>query len=218
MKDIAIFGKGGYGQEMKCLIDAINKVNPEWNFIGYFDDAGEKGEKVFGGELLGNMDDLNSWDKPLNIVISIGKPSSLYYVASRITNPKVSFPNLVAPDVTFHNKESVKMGKGNVIFFHSIISLEVEFGDFNLLNNGVYVGHNTKVGSYNIINPSSRISGNVEIGEHNFLGVGCAVLQGIKIGKEVKVSAGSYIFRNTKDGQLYMGNPASVKVIPRINK
>ena len=218
MKDIAVFGKGGYGQEMKCLIDAINRVNPEWNFIGYFDDAGEKGEKVFGGELLGNMDDLNSWDKPLNIVISIGKPSSLFSVASRITNPRVSFPNLVAPDVTFHNRESVKMGKGNVVFFHSIISLEVEFGDFNLLNNGVYVGHNTKVGSYNIINPSSRISGNVEIGEHNFLGVGCAVLQGIKIGKEVKVSAGSYIFRNTKDGQLYMGNPASVKVIPRINK
>lgn len=218
MKDIAVFGKGGYGQEMKCLIDAINRVNPEWNFIGYFDDAGEKGEKVFGGELLGNMDDLNSWDKPLNIIISIGKPSSLFSVASRITNPRVSFPNLVAPDVTFHNRESVKMGKGNVVFFHSIISLEVEFGDFNLLNNGVYVGHNTKVGSYNIINPSSRISGNVEIGEHNFLGVGCAVLQGIKIGKEVKVSAGSYIFRNTKDGQLYMGNPASVKVIPRINK
>ena len=156
MKDIAVFGKGGYGQEMKCLIDAINRVNPEWNFIGYFDDAGEKGEKVFGGELLGNMDDLNSWDKPLNIVISIGKPSSLFSVASRITNPRVSFPNLVAPDVTFHNRESVKMGKGNVVFFHSIISLEVEFGDFNLLNNGVYVGHNTKVGSYNIINPSGK--------------------------------------------------------------
>lgn len=218
MKDIAIFGKGGYGQEMKCLIDAINRVNEEWNFIGYFDDAGEKGEKVFGGELLGNMDDLNHWDKELNLVISIGKPSSLYSVASRITNPNILFPNLIAPDATFHHKESVKMGIGNVVFFHSIISLEVEMGDFNLLNNGTYVGHNTKIGSYNIINPSSRISGSVEIGDKNFLGVGCAVLQGLKIGNEVKVSAGSYIFRNTKDGQLYMGNPAMVKIIPKINK
>lgn len=218
MKDIAIFGKGGYGQEMKCLIDAINRVNEEWNFIGYFDDAGEKGEKVFGGELLGNMDDLNHWDKELNLVISIGKPSSLYSVASRITNPNILFPNLIAPDATFHHKESVKMGKGNVVFFHSIISLEVEMGDFNLLNNGTYVGHNTKIGSCNIINPSSRISGSVEIGDKNFLGVGCAVLQGLKIGNEVKVSAGSYIFRNTKDGQLYMGNPAMVKIIPKINK
>ena len=110
------------------------------------------------------------------------------------------------------------MGKGNVIFFHSIVSLGVEFGDFNLLNNGVYVGHNSKIDSYNVINPSSRISGNVEIGTRNFFGVGCAVLQGIKIGNEVKVSAGSYIFRNTKDGQLYMGNPAVMKIIPRINK
>ena len=218
MKDIAIFGKGGYGQEMKCLIDAINSVNNEWNFIGYFDDAGEKGEELFGGKLIGNMDDLTDWDNELNLVISIGKPSSLHFVASRITNPNILFPNLVAPDVVFHNKESVKMGKGNVVFFHSIISLEVEFGDFNLLNNGTYVGHNTKIGSYNIINPSSRISGNVEIGTKNFLGVGCAVLQGLKIGNEVKVSAGSYIFRNTKDGQLYMGNPAVMKIVPKIEK
>lgn len=218
MKDIAIFGKGGYGQEMKCLIDSINRVNNEWNFIGYFDDAGEKGEELFGGKLIGNMDDLNHWDKELNVVISIGRPSSLFYVASRISNPNILFPNLVAPDVVFHNKESVKMGKGNVVFFHSIISLEVEFGNFNLLNNGTYVGHNTKIGSYNIINPSSRISGNVEIGTRNFLGVGCAVLQGLKIGSEVKVSAGSYIFRNTKDGQLYMGNPAVMKIVPKIEK
>ena len=187
-------------------------------YNGYFDDAGEKGEMVFGGELLGNMDDLNHWDKELNLVISIGKPSSLYSVASRISNPKIQFPNLIAPDVVFHHKESVKMGKGNVVFFHSIISLEVEMGDFNLINNGTYVGNNTKIGSYNIIKPSSRISGSVEIGEKNFLGVGCAVLQGLKIGNEVKVSAGSYIFRNTKDGQLYMGNPAMVKIIPKINK
>lgn len=218
MKDIAIFGKGGYGQEMKCLIDAINHVSEKWNFIGYFDDAGEKGEQVFGGTLLGNMDDLNQWDKELYVVISIGKPSSLYSVASRITNSNIQFPNLIAPDVVFHHKDSVKMGKGNVIFFHSIVSLEVEFGDFNLLNNGSYVGHNTKIGNFNVINPSSRISGNVEIGTKNFLGVGCAVLQGIKIGNEVKVSAGSYIFRNTKDGQLYMGNPAVMKIIPKNGK
>lgn len=218
MKDIAIFGKGGYGQEMKCLIDAINREKKEWKFIGFFDDDGEKGEELFGGKLLGNMDDLNKWDKELNLVISIGNPLSLHFVVSRITNPNIQYPNLVAPDVVFHHKDSVKMGKGNVIFFHSIVSLEVEFGDFNLLNNGTYVGHNTKIGSYNIINPSTKISGNVEIGTRNFLGVGCAVLQGIKIGNEVKVSAGSYIFRNTKDGQLYMGNPAVMKIIPRINK
>lgn len=215
MKDIAIFGKGGYGQEIKCLIDAINKENHEWNFIGFFDDAGEKGEQTFGGPLLGGMEELNSWNKELYVVISIGKPSSLSYVASRINNSNIQYPNLIAPDVTFHHRESVKMGKGNVVFFHSIISLEVEMGDFNLLNNDTYIGHNTKIGSFNVINPSSRLSGSIEIGDRNFLGVGCAVLQGLKIGNDVKISAGSYIFRNTKDGQLYMGNPAVIKSIPR---
>lgn len=218
MKDIAIFGKGGYGQEMKCLIDAINRVSEEWNFIGFFDDAGKKGEETFGGLLLGGMNELNSWDRPLNIVISTGKPSSIKSIVSRITNPLVDFPNLISPDIIWHNRESVKMGKGNVVFYHCIISLETELGDFNLFNSDTYFGHNSTLGSFNVLNPTTRISGNVTIGNENFFGVGSAVLQGLKIGDNIKVSAGSYIFRNTKDGQLYMGNPAVMKVIPQIKK
>ena len=40
MKDIAIYGAGGLGREVACLIRMINesKEIPEWNFIGFFDD------------------------------------------------------------------------------------------------------------------------------------------------------------------------------------
>ena len=40
MKDIAIYGAGGIGREVACLIRMINesKEIPEWNFIGFFDD------------------------------------------------------------------------------------------------------------------------------------------------------------------------------------
>lgn len=46
MKDIAIFGAGGFGREVACLIRSINEcidVDEErWNFIGFFDDVKEK--------------------------------------------------------------------------------------------------------------------------------------------------------------------------------
>ena len=39
MNDIAIYGAGGYGREIACLIN--NKINSEvkeWNLVGFFDD------------------------------------------------------------------------------------------------------------------------------------------------------------------------------------
>lgn len=53
-------------------------------------------------------------------------------------------------------------------------------GNFNLLNNDVFVGHNSIIGSYNVMNPSVRVSGNVSIGNTNFLGVSSVVLQTLK--------------------------------------
>ena len=38
MKDIAIYGAGGFGREVACLLRRINEQAPKWNLIGFFDD------------------------------------------------------------------------------------------------------------------------------------------------------------------------------------
>ena len=38
MKDIAVYGFGGYGREIASIIKSINTVEPTWNFVGFFDD------------------------------------------------------------------------------------------------------------------------------------------------------------------------------------
>ena len=35
VKDIAIFGAGGFGREVACLLRKINAVEPTWNFVGF---------------------------------------------------------------------------------------------------------------------------------------------------------------------------------------
>ena len=47
-KDIAIFGAGGFGREVLALIKEINRIEPQWNILGFFDDGLEKGEIVKG--------------------------------------------------------------------------------------------------------------------------------------------------------------------------
>ena len=45
MKEIAIYGFGGFGREVACLIRKINERQPRWKFIGYFDDGHASGDR-----------------------------------------------------------------------------------------------------------------------------------------------------------------------------
>ena len=209
LKDIAIYGAGGFGREIACLINRINENEPTWKLVGFFDDGVEKGEMVSHfGPVLGGMQELNVWQSKINVVVAIGIPSTIKKVVEKIDNVNVEFPNIIAPNVTFLEKESVLMGKGNLICSNCLISCDVKIGDFNIFNGFVPVGHDVEIGNYNVIMPSVNISGAVKIGDCNFFGVQSVVLQRLKIGNDTRIGANSVIIRNTKDGNLYMGNPA----------
>ncbi len=209
MKDIAIYGAGGFGREVACLLNAINRKNPEWNFIGFFDDNKPKGTFIDYGEVLGGMDELNSWNAELSVAIAVGVPGNIKELAGRIVNPHISFPNILAPDTVLLDPDRVAFGCGNILCMGCILSTNVHIGDFNVMNGVVTLGHDVRIGSFNCIMSSVNISGNVSVGDRNFFGVKSAVLQGVRIGNDVRIGAGSVVMRNTADNFLYMGNPAT---------
>ena len=61
MKDIAIYGAGGFGREVQLLIEQLNAKELTYNFIGFFDDGKSKGELINGFPVLGGMEELNGW-------------------------------------------------------------------------------------------------------------------------------------------------------------
>lgn len=209
LKNIAIYGAGGFGHEVACILNKINAVEPTWNLIGFFDDGVEKGKPISHfGPVLGNIDDLNAWDNSLAVVLAIGNPAVVKLLANKISNEKIFFPNIIAPSVSFLDRESVQMGKGNLILSNCLVSCDVKIGDFNIFNGFIPVGHDVEIGNYNVVMPSVNISGAVKIGDCNFFGVQSVVLQCLKVGNDTRIGANSVIIRNTKDGNLYMGNPA----------
>lgn len=215
MKDIAIYGAGGFGREVACVIKKINEASeqPVWNLIGFFDDTYPKVTENEYGKVFGGMDVLNNWPTDISIVISIGTPSALKKISSLIQNKHVDFPNIISPDVTFMDRHNYKIGIGNIICPGALISCHASIGDFNILNDFVSIGHDTVVGNYNSFMTASRISGHVTIGDLNYFGVNCCVLQGLSIGNNTKIAAGSALLRRTKDGYTYMGVPASPLII-----
>lgn len=210
MKDIAIYGAGGFGHEVACLLRIINEKELTWNFIGFFDDGKEKGSSNEYGEILGGMVEVNAWITPLSIVIAIGSPHIVERIVNSIQNPYIDFPNVIAPDTIFLDKSHFSMGQGNLICTGCLFSTNVQIGNFNCFNGFITVGHDACIGNFNSIMPAVRVSGEVKIGERNFFGVGSAILQQVKVGYDTVVGANSVIIRKTKDGSTYVGNPALI--------
>ena len=75
MKDIAIYGAGGFGREVACLINLINRDKPAWNLIGFYDDNEELiGTNNEYGKVIGGIDQLNAYNAELAVAIAIGNP------------------------------------------------------------------------------------------------------------------------------------------------
>ena len=209
MKQIAIYGAGGFGREVACLLNKINEIEPTWELVGFFDDGIEIGKEVSHfGKTLGGINELNAWPTELSIAFTIGNPKIVETLVSRVTNPHIQFPNIIAPTVYFADLETFKIGRGNIIQKHCSFSCDVTIGDFNVMDGADVFGHDDVVGSFNTFMPAMRISGEVTIGDCNFFGVGSIILQQIKIGNHIRLGAGSVLMRKPKDGFLYMGNPA----------
>lgn len=210
MKDIAIYGAGGFGKEVASMIlNKINAVEPTWNIVGFFDDDVEPGTEISHfGKCLGGVDVVNSWQTPLSIALAIGSSATLKKLVEKIDNPNIDYPNLIHPNCDFADMESVKMGKGNVIMKNVTLSCDVTIGDFNQFNSLSALAHDVKVGSFNIFMPLTRVSGETVIGDCNFFGINAIILQQMKIGNETRIGANSVVMTKTKDGSLYMGNPA----------
>ena len=209
-KEIAIYGAGGFGREVFCLINKINAAGGEqWNVIGFFDDGLEKGTPVkHYGMVLGGIEAVNAWDRELALVVAVGSTVNMKNITSRIHNPLISFPNIIHPDVVFSDADSMMMGQGNIVQRGSAFSCDVTIGSFNVFNGGTVLGHDVRMGSCNILMPAVRISGATTVGDGNFFGIASIVLQGLKVGNGVTLGAGSVLMTKPKDGKLYMGNPA----------
>lgn len=206
---IAIYGAGGFGKEVACLIDRINAHGGDWQLIGFFDDSKTPGMDVSRyGKVLGGMDALDAVNEPLAIAFAINDHKVVRRIRESISNANISFPNLIDPSVFLVDKLTLKMGEGNVIQNHCMISCDVVIGSFNLINDHVVVGHDNVIGDYNGLMPGAHLSGSVTIGDNNLLGVASVVLQGMTIGDGVTLGANSVLMTQPRDNTTYLGVPA----------
>lgn len=207
MRKIAIVGAGGFGREIKIILDNINKIKSTYNFIGYYDDGVATESLINGFPILGRIDDLKNVCEELSIIIAIGNPVIKKKVISSIRNNYISFPNIISPNALISD-DFVSLGKGNIICAGTILTCNIEIKDFVILNLMCTVGHDTTINSYCSFMPSVNISGEVTINDGVYVGTGAKIINQLEIGANTIVGAGAVVAKSLPPNCTAIGIPA----------
>lgn len=209
MKDIVIIGSGGLAKEVCWLINRNNIIKSEWNILGYI--SKEKiGTIVYGYPIIGDDNWFKNYGSKLSVVCAIGDGRIRKKIIDQYSIYKnLEFPNIISNEVILD--KSVRIGKGCIIFPHTLLTVDIRVSDFVLLNYGCIIGHDVMIDSFSTVNPGAHVSGNVKINERVTVGVGANILQGLEIGENSIIGGGATVIGNIPSDSVAVGVPAKIK-------
>lgn len=199
---IAIYGAGGLGKEVKTIIDAINKVKPTYQFIGYFDDN-QQGERI-----IGDVNALNAWKNELYIVVAIGSPVTKKKIIAAIYNQQVKYATLIHPEVIIGDIKKVTIGAGAILTAGSILTTDIKIGNHVLINLNTTIGHDVIISDFCSIMPGVNIAGAVKLELGVLIGSGAIIINEAQVGSAASVGAGAVVTKDIKASTTVVGVPA----------
>jgi sugar O-acyltransferase (sialic acid O-acetyltransferase NeuD family) len=207
MKDLAIIGAGDFGREVALLVHQLNKAQPTWNLVGFYDDNLPKGSRVFKLPVLGGVGDIKN---DPSLVVGISNPKVKKSIVEKLAGQGFDFPSLISPSCEVGDPDNF-LGKGCIITAGCILTVNITIGDFVIINLATTVGHDAHIGDFTSIMPHCSISGGAKIGSECYFGTGSSILQNLSIGDGSIIGAGAVITKSF---------PANAKLIglPAINK
>ena len=211
-----LIGIGANNPETIRMVNAINKVDPSFEFTGFIDnDPDKKGIDFYGYRVIGSVEKIQaSRDSGIKYINLITRDCITRYETSiEAYKYGAIFANFIHPNVSL---ELIDIGLGNYIQESVILQAGVRVGNNSSIHMGALIGHESNIGNSVFIAHGCNISGLVNIEDGVFLGAGVTVVPRVKIGKWSLIGAGSVITKDIPPYSLVYGNPA--KVIKSINK
>lgn len=205
-KPFFIVGAGGQGRETLDVVDAINSVDPRWEFLGFVSDT-EPNARVLerlGASWLGNIEQAKSFARA-SFSVGVGSGVDRIRIANELRGVH-DLVSLVHPNATFGRH--VRFGEGITICSHVSVTTNIDIGDLALINRNSTVGHDCVLGEAATVNPGVNISGNVTISDHVTIGTGASIIQGLNIGVGAVIGAGAAVVGDVGAGSTVVGVPA----------
>lgn len=207
MKDLIIVGTGGVGRETAQIVEEMNKVEKEWNILGFIDDNKDlKGKIVNGYRVIGDRTYLNYFEKEVYVVIAIANYSVKKELVKFLINQNVKYATLIHPSVRLN--DTIKIGEGSIVYPGVIMTVNIDVGNHVIISPKCGIGHDTIIEDYVTLLWNVNVSGNEKIRQGATLGSGSTIIQGVEIGRGSFVGAGSVVIRDIEANKTAVGVPS----------
>src|SRR6187401_3191288 len=132
MSRIAIYGAGGFGKEVKGLLDDLARAGHKLTFAGFLDDN----KKPAWAAKEGSFDD---------VVIAIADGDVRRTLFEKLGS-RYPFAPAIHPDVVI--RDGVKTAKGSIICSGAKLTVDISVGEFVIINLNATIGHDVVLGNY----------------------------------------------------------------------
>ena len=207
MRKIAIIGAGGFGREVKMLIDQINTEKLTYEILGFYDDNVTLSQMINGIPYLGSIDTLLKRTDTISLALGVGNPRTKKKIIDRLSERGFEFPTLIHPNAIIGN-DKVTVGKGTIICAGNIVTCNIQIADFVTLNLSCTVGHDVIIHEYASFMPSVNISGEVVIKKCVYVGTGAKIINQLEIGENTIIGAGAIVSKTLPANCTAVGIPA----------
>ncbi len=207
MKRLVIWGCGGHAREVSWLCKQL-----DYEVIGFLDERQEmKGTIINDIPVLGDLPDITGLRGETEIVCAgVGDPAlKKRFVEKTLKAGFQPAQSIIHPDIKISRRN--RIGVGSMIGEGSILTENIEIGNFVIINRNVNVSHDVVIGDYTTIAPGVNIAGNVTIGREVYIGIGVSIREKITIGDEAVIGGGAFVKDSVPQKVLAAGVPAQIK-------
>ncbi len=209
MKRVTVVGAGGFGREVIEIFNDQNKINKQWEILGFVDDDEDKRGKIFNGHpVLGNLSWLVENRANIGCVCAIAEPLAKKKVVDYLENVGVEFHRAIHPSVIM--SEHVDLGSDVIICAGSILTVNIKIGNHVIININSTIGHDTIIEDYCSLMPAVIINGNNHLYSGAYIGTGATFIHQISVGEWTTIGAGAVVVSDIESNAVATGAPAKV--------
>ncbi len=202
MKKIALIGYGAFGRE---ILTNIKRRNLDIFFYGDYNNLNlndiEQKHKT-------KCYDISKFDsKKYTALITIADSSERKTIVESLPLNTEYFTYIDKYSIIM-DRSNIKIGKGSIICAGTILTTNIELGNFSQLNINTTIGHDSKIENYFTSGPGANISGKCVIGKNCYIGTNSSIKQNVKICDDVIIGMNSGVVKDINVSGIYIGTPA----------
>lgn len=214
MKQIVIYGGGGFAREVAWLVQSSKSADgTAYEIMCFADDNTQKQGTILNKIPVMSLEDARARFPEARIVGAIGSPQVREKIMVKAAAAGFLTETIIHPNVE-HAAEWNEYGDGTVICAGSILTVNITLKKHVQINLDCTIGHDVIMGDYSTLAPGVHISGWVHMGSRVYIGTGASIINGndsqpLTIADDVVIGAGACVTKSISEpGITVVGIPA----------